>query len=195
MGRATRRAREGDRGHGPCDGERVSRRWAAAAASPAVCARRDSAEVRAISSRATCRSISSSTRRPPTGRKHACRRRACAAAGARSRESFATSLIVSAIPRASIEGTQIPIELVRRYATRGAADVVYDPRRKQSRARAATNARRITASSSSASTRRSRSSRSSSQGRIRTVLAEALARGEARHSALKRHRAADRGDS
>src|SRR5688572_10184113 len=34
------------------------------------------------------------------------------------------------IPRGSIEGTQIPMELIHRYAKRGVADVVYDPRRK-----------------------------------------------------------------
>ena len=36
----------------------------------------------------------------------------------------------SGIPRAAIEGTQIPMELIRRYATRGKVEVVYDPRRK-----------------------------------------------------------------
>jgi hypothetical protein len=36
----------------------------------------------------------------------------------------------SGIPRAAIEGTQIPMELIRRYATRGKVVVVYDPRRK-----------------------------------------------------------------
>ena len=36
----------------------------------------------------------------------------------------------SGIPRAAIEGTQIPIELIHRYATRGKVEVVYDARRK-----------------------------------------------------------------
>jgi len=36
------------------------------------------------------------------------------------------------VPRASIEGTQIPFELVRRYAVRGEAEVIYDPQRKKS---------------------------------------------------------------
>src|SRR6266550_1673497 len=36
----------------------------------------------------------------------------------------------SGIPRAAIEGTQIPMELIRRYATRGKAELIYDPRRK-----------------------------------------------------------------
>lgn len=34
------------------------------------------------------------------------------------------------IPRAAIEGTQIPLDLIRRYAVHGAPEVVYDPRRK-----------------------------------------------------------------
>ena len=36
----------------------------------------------------------------------------------------------SGIPRAAIEGTQIPMELIRRNATRGKDELVYDPRRK-----------------------------------------------------------------
>ncbi|MEP6692404.1 MAG: DEAD/DEAH box helicase [Gemmatimonadaceae bacterium] len=35
-------------------------------------------------------------------------------------------------PRASIEGTQIPYELIRKYAARSAAELVYDPNRKRS---------------------------------------------------------------
>ncbi|HEY6089270.1 MAG TPA: DEAD/DEAH box helicase [Gemmatimonadaceae bacterium] len=36
----------------------------------------------------------------------------------------------SGIPRAAIEGTQVPMELIRRYATRSTAELIYDPRRK-----------------------------------------------------------------
>jgi hypothetical protein len=36
----------------------------------------------------------------------------------------------SGIPRAAIEGTQIPMELIRRDATRGKPELIYDPRRK-----------------------------------------------------------------
>jgi hypothetical protein len=36
----------------------------------------------------------------------------------------------SGIPRAAIEGTQIPMQLIHHYATRGRVEVVYDPRRK-----------------------------------------------------------------
>ena len=91
------------------------------------------------------------------------------------------------VPRASIEGTQIPIELVRRYATRGAADVVYDPRRKQSAL-----ALRTTLTYHGFELEREYEAVDEFPpelaAKIRTVLAEALARGEARHSALKRHR-------
>src|SRR5438132_7936634 len=34
------------------------------------------------------------------------------------------------VPRAAIEGTQIPAELIRRYATRSGDEIVYDPRRR-----------------------------------------------------------------
>jgi hypothetical protein len=36
----------------------------------------------------------------------------------------------SGVPRAAIEGTQIPIELIRQYATRSKPELAYDPRRK-----------------------------------------------------------------
>jgi hypothetical protein len=36
----------------------------------------------------------------------------------------------SGTPRAAIEGTQIPMHLIRKYATRGVTQIVYDPKRK-----------------------------------------------------------------
>ena len=33
-------------------------------------------------------------------------------------------------PRAAVEGTQIPMHLIRKYATRGVSEIVYDPKRK-----------------------------------------------------------------
>ena len=91
------------------------------------------------------------------------------------------------IPRASIEGTQVPIELVRRYAKRGPTDVAYDPRRKHSPL-----ALRTTLMYHGFELDREYESIEEFppelQARIRSVLADALARGEARHSALKRHR-------
>ncbi len=93
----------------------------------------------------------------------------------------------SGVPRAAIEGTQIPMELIRRYATRAKAELFYDPHRKHGPLilkrtldyfgfeldsevetvddfppELATEARR--------------------------TLAEALARGEARHFAVKQNR-------
>jgi len=35
------------------------------------------------------------------------------------------------VPRAAIEGTQIPLGLIRKYATRGAAEIAFDPDRKR----------------------------------------------------------------
>ena len=35
------------------------------------------------------------------------------------------------VPRAAIEGTQIPLALIRKYATRGAAEIVFDADRKR----------------------------------------------------------------
>jgi len=91
------------------------------------------------------------------------------------------------IPRASIEGTQIPIELVRRYAKRGLAEVVYDPRRKRSPL-----ALRRTLMYHGFELEREfeplEEFPPELEGQIRAALADALARGEARHSALKRHR-------
>jgi hypothetical protein len=91
------------------------------------------------------------------------------------------------IPRASVEGTQIPLELVRRYATRGVGEVVYDPRRKQSAL-----AVRHTLAYHGFELERDYEALDDFppelEGQVRSVLADALARGEARHSALKRHR-------
>jgi hypothetical protein len=92
------------------------------------------------------------------------------------------------IPRASIEGTQIPMELVQRYATRGEAEVVYDPRRKRS----ALSLRRVLRYHGFELEREYEPLDEfppEIEDRIREILADALARGEARHVALKRHRA------
>jgi len=90
-------------------------------------------------------------------------------------------------PRAAIEGTQISLDLVRRYATLGEAQLVYDPARKRSELSV---------------TRRTRY-HGFELGRerepvdtfpepmapdARRVLAEALARGEARHPAVRQNR-------
>jgi len=91
------------------------------------------------------------------------------------------------IPRASIEGTQIPPELVQRYATRGAGEVVYDPRRKHG-----SLALRRTLQYHGFELDREYEPLDEFppelEDRIRSLLADSLARGEARHPALKRHR-------
>jgi hypothetical protein len=93
------------------------------------------------------------------------------------------------VPRAAIEGTQIPIELLHRYATRGSGDVVYDPRRKQSpialRRRLEYHGFELDREFEPID-----DFPPELEPRIHNVLAESLARGEARHSALKRHRVA-----
>jgi hypothetical protein len=91
------------------------------------------------------------------------------------------------IPRASIEGTQVPIELVRRYAVRGAGEVVYDPRRKQS-ALAIRHTLRYHGFELERDYEALDEFPPELEGQIRSLLADALARGEARHSALRRHR-------
>ena len=91
------------------------------------------------------------------------------------------------IPRASIEGTQIPLDLIRRYATRGRAEIVYDPRRKQS---ALALRRRLQYHGFELEVEYEPIDAFPPEmaPEIRRALAAALARGEARHVALKRHR-------
>ena len=93
------------------------------------------------------------------------------------------------IPRASIEGTQVPLDLIQRYATRGRAEIVYDPRRKQS---ALALRRRLQYHGFELEVEYEPVAAfpPELEGEIRRVLAAALARGDARHVALKRHRRA-----
>jgi ATP-dependent RNA helicase HrpA len=93
------------------------------------------------------------------------------------------------IPRASIEGTQIALDVVRRYATRSDPELVYDPRRKQ----AALALRRRVSYYGFELEREVEpvdEIPAALMARARDVLADALARNEARHPAVKRHRAA-----
>ena len=93
------------------------------------------------------------------------------------------------VPRASIDGTQIPMELIHRYATRGDAEVTYDPRRKRS---PLSLGRRLVYHGFELEREYEPLEEfpADVEERVRHVLADALARGEARHPALKRHRAA-----
>jgi ATP-dependent helicase HrpA len=91
------------------------------------------------------------------------------------------------VPRASIEGTQIPADLIRKYARRGEAELIYDARRKYSplvlRRRVEYFGFELERESEDV-----REFPPELAARARRVLAEALARSEARHPAINRNR-------
>jgi hypothetical protein len=93
------------------------------------------------------------------------------------------------IPRASIEGTQISFDRIRRYATYGPAELVYEPRRKNHPL-----AVQRTLEYFGFELGREREAIDEFPSELveqsRRTLAEALARGEARHPAVKRNHAA-----
>src|SRR6478672_7623625 len=93
----------------------------------------------------------------------------------------------SGIPRAAIEGTQVPMELIRRYATRGKVEVIYDPRRKHG---PLVSKRTLDyfgfELESEVETMEDFPAELAEEARH--TLAEALARGEARHFAVKKNR-------
>jgi hypothetical protein len=89
-------------------------------------------------------------------------------------------------PRAAIEGTQIPMDLIRKYATRSGDEVVYDSRRKH----APLAIRRKLEYFGFELEREMEPIEEFPAGLEQTtrhVLADALARGEARHNAVKRN--------
>jgi hypothetical protein len=92
----------------------------------------------------------------------------------------------SGTPRAGIEGTQIPLELIRRYATRGAPELAYDPRRKHSplvlRQRVEYFGFELDREVESVD-----EFPPALADDARRILADALARGEARHPAVRRN--------
>lgn len=91
-------------------------------------------------------------------------------------------------PRAGIEGTQIPMDLVYRYATRGAAELRYDARRKHDQL---VLTRRVDyfGFPLDHEVEPIREFPPALAQQARHLLAEALARGEARHLAVKKNRA------
>jgi len=93
----------------------------------------------------------------------------------------------SGIPRAAIEGTQIPMALIRRYATRGKAELVYDPRRKHGPLMLKRKLEYFGFELES-ETETVEDFPPELAGEARHLLAEALARGEARHFAGKKNR-------
>ena len=93
----------------------------------------------------------------------------------------------SGIPRAAIEGTQIPMELIHRYATRGKVEVVYDPRRKHGPLMLKRSVEYFGFElESELETVEEFPPGLASEARH--ILAEALARGDARHFSVKANR-------
>ena len=93
----------------------------------------------------------------------------------------------SGIPRAAIEGTQIPMELIRRYATRGKVELVYDPRRKHGPL-VLKRTLDYFGFELESEIETVEEFPPELAGQARHLLAEALARGEARHFAVKKNR-------
>jgi ATP-dependent helicase HrpA len=93
----------------------------------------------------------------------------------------------SGIPRAAIEGTQIPIELIRRYATRSKPELIYDPRRKHG---PLILKRKLDYFGFELESELETVDEFPPEiaPRARHILAEALARGEARHFAVRKNR-------
>lgn len=91
------------------------------------------------------------------------------------------------IPRASIEGTQVPMALVRTYAVRGESRLAYDGRGKRE---ALVRESRLTYFGFELERDEELLDDfpPGEEGAARRVLAEALARGEPRHVAVKRNR-------
>lgn len=91
------------------------------------------------------------------------------------------------IPRASIEGTQIPADLVRRYATEGEAELVYEPERRRT---PLVLRRRVEYYGFELEREVEPVDEIPPElvERARHLLAESAARGEARHPSLRRNR-------
>jgi hypothetical protein len=90
--------------------------------------------------------------------------------------------------RAGIEGTQIPMHLIRRYATRGVSDVAYDPKQKGGQL-----VLRRTLEYFGFELEREveviEEFPPELADRARRALADAMAKGQARHTSVKRNRA------
>lgn len=92
-------------------------------------------------------------------------------------------------PRASIEGTQVPPDLIRKYAQSGDAELIYDPARKNA---SMSLRRRVTYFGFELEREIEGIDEFPPElaDQARHVLAEALARGEARHPGVNRNRVA-----
>src|SRR5437764_2672892 len=94
----------------------------------------------------------------------------------------------SGTPRAAIEGTQIPMELIRRYATRGKAELFYDARRKDGPL-VLRESLQYFGFELDKEVETVDDFPPELAAQARHLLAEAVARGEARHFAVKKNRA------
>jgi hypothetical protein len=90
-------------------------------------------------------------------------------------------------PRASIEGTQVPADFIRKYALTGEAELIYDPERKQA---ALSLRRKVTYYGFELEREVEVIDQFPPElaAQARHVLAEAMARGEARHPGVHRNR-------
>jgi hypothetical protein len=95
----------------------------------------------------------------------------------------------SGTPRAGIEGTQIPLQLVRRYATRGVSEIAYDAKRKGGML-VIQRKLEYFGFELERETEAIEEFTPEIAERARRALADALARGQARHASVKRNRAA-----
>ena len=93
------------------------------------------------------------------------------------------------VPRAGIEGTQIPSDLIRQYATRSEPELAYDPRHRQG---TLVLVRRVDyfGFELERDTEEVDEFPPALADRARTLLADAVARGESRHPAARRNHAA-----
>jgi len=92
-------------------------------------------------------------------------------------------------PRAGIEGTQIPMQLIRRYATRGVSDLAFDARRKGGQLVIQRTLDYFGFELERETEALDEFHQEFAQ-RARRALAEALARGEVKHPSVKRNRSA-----
>jgi hypothetical protein len=93
----------------------------------------------------------------------------------------------SGIPRAGIEGTQVPMDLIRRYATRGREELLYDPKRKHGPLMLKRKLEYFGFELESELETVDEFPPELAE-QARTLLAESLARGEARHLAVRKNR-------
>jgi ATP-dependent helicase HrpA len=98
----------------------------------------------------------------------------------------------SGTPRAAIEGTQIPMHMIRKYATRGVPQIVYDPKRKGGQL-VLVRTLEYFGFELERETEPLEDFPPEIADRARHALAEAMAKGDARHPAVKRNRAAIEG--